>query len=535
VGAKAFGRLEIWKANLQVANDFRALGTGVGTHEGAHQLFLDIDDCDGKVFTHAESGYLQVASETGYAGAIVMFLFIGMSLFWCIGALRDSRNEVRAPAAVIMASLLANLSHAIGDFFWYTPSCTLLLVLQLASAFRLYRNSREASGRSAWTWPMPRIVSLASACGVLVLGSWLADQKLPAAMAEPEYMRYLTLTFQEQPLDEDELRELDADRHQAIIKAARRDPRNARFQELAGIACIEQFDDLQQQSENPLSHAQIRDVVIASKFESQQALHEWLKRAVGQNIRYLQLAKKYFVRALRDSPLCADSYVRLVELEFLQDSDPARSMRYLNQAIKLRPHDAQVLFSVGKNVFLSGEMDDALEYWRKAFHRSRRIQDQITDMLAEHVTPEFFLESFQPDWSGLRPLAEAFDRAGRTDEARVIWEKCLEDGTNHLKSNLSASERETTALILRDAWFGIKEPDRGILVLMEVQRQLPYSMPIRARLAWDLYAAGRYAEAADHLQWCAARSPNKDFQQAAAMAIKYRLKSVAAGHVPDRS
>lgn len=535
-GSKSFGRLEVWQANLKVTSDFPVFGTGVGTHEEAHQLHLDMIDGDSRVFTHAESSYLQVASETGLAGLFVMLLFVFTSVRWCLSGLRHSDTDVSAPAAAILASLAANLAHAAGDFFWYTPSCMLLLAFQLAGAFRLSRMEREENGRKNWSLRLPRIIPLAGACAVLVTAAWMSDQKLPAALAEADYVRYLNLTFQEQPQEEDELLGLEDERRQAIIRAARRDPASSRLQEYAALAYLSLFDARQLASENPLNSSQVREVVNASEFESQHALQDWLQRAIGRNTKLLQLSRKCLVRSLQASPLRANAYVKLAELSYLRNGDKAHERRLLNQAVKLRPNDPQLQFSVGKNLLLDGDMDGAIVYWRAAFHRSRRVRDQIINVLAEHVTPEFFVDSFQPEWSSLRPLAEAFVRAGRTEEAGVIWQKCVEGGAEQLRLHPNAAARESVSLTLRDAYFALDEPERAIRVLAAAQRQLPYSLAIRSRLGWDLFTAGRHAEAAEHLQWCAARMPgDQGLQNAASVAIKARLKSVAAGSSSDRS
>ena len=46
----------------------------------------------------------------------------------------------------------------------------------------------------------------------------------------------------------------------------------------------------QEQSENPLPLGQLRDAINASQFESSAAMHEWLDRAVGKNVKLLRIA-----------------------------------------------------------------------------------------------------------------------------------------------------------------------------------------------------------------------------------------------------
>ncbi len=572
------GREYVWRANIAVAREFPILGTGVGTHADAHQLHLD-KQTEGGEFTHAESGYLQVLSETGFVGLGLAVLFILASLWWCCGALRNPDTRVSSVAAVVLASLLANVTHAVGDFFWYTPSCMLLLAIQLACACRLYRMTQEGSGGRGQesgrelmvegrglmvrgseerrpclppltlnpqpatdvrggTGRVRQLGRLTALGGVLAAGAWMVYLKLPATLAEPDQMRYITIAVAGPGFyaDEEDRREAQLEKRQAAFRAVRFNPHDSRLQEQAAMAYVEWFNERQEQSENPLPLGQLRDAVTASQFVSPAAMHEWLDRAVGKNVKLLRIAMKHLRRALRESPLRAGSYVQLAELSFLDADREQTESAYLKQAVVLRPHDPEVLFAVGRNALLAGDLDRAMESWRVAFEHSQRFQGIITDLLAGQVTPEFFLEKLKPGWNSIALLARAFTKAGREDEARQMWVRFVSDGRQHLKTSLSEAEYESAVLALRAAHLALGEPDEAIRVMTLGLKRLPYCFPLRQVLGMDLSNENRFSEAAEHLQWCAARQPdNKGLQQAAARAIKERLKSEPAtslGSVP---
>ena len=535
------GREQVWRANIAVAQDFPIVGTGVGTHADAHQLHLD-QPVDGQEFTHAECGYLQVLSETGYVGLGLALAFILVSLWWCWGALRNADTRVSSIAAAVLASLLANVTHAVGDFFWYTPSCMLLLAIQLACVCRLYRMTREGSGGgdresevrsresevSGGTGRVRRLVSLTALGGVLAAAAWMVCLKLPAALAEPVRMRYITLSLRNREFygDDEEYQEAQHEKQQAAIRAARLDPHDSHLQEQAALAYVEWFNERQEHSENPMPLGQLQDVIRASQFESREAMQEWLDRAIGKNVKLLRSATKSLRQALRESPLRAYAYVQLAELAFLDAADEATESAYLKQACALRPHDSEILFARGKNVLLHGDLDGAMPYWREAFQRSPRVRVMMTNLLVGQVTSEFFLSKLKLEWSALPVVARAFDQVGRSEEAQPVWQKCIEEGMAHLKSELTPFERQQAIMAIHDAYTALEDPDRAIAVLSRAQRQMPENMEIRSRLAWDLYSAGRYSEAVEHLQWCAARKPNdKVYQQAAAKATKERLRN----------
>jgi O-antigen ligase len=522
------GRFEIWQANIAVARDFPVLGTGLGTHVDAYHLNFNQANDDSMEYTHAESGYLQVASESGLSGLGVAFSFILVSLGLCLRGLWHPDIRHRSIAAAVLASLLANVSHAAFDFFWYAPSCMLLLAVQLAAVLRISRAIPDAESHGD-NLPMrgfrlPRIVTLVAGAGIAAAGGWMLLHKIPAAQAEPDRMRYLYLSQERTDGEEDDV-DLAEERGDLLLRAARLDPTDSRLQESAGIEYLRRFDLRQTSSENPLAFGQIRDVVKSSEFKSKQEMKEWMNRAVGHNTRYLHLANRSFRRAIQASPLRAGSYVKAAELGFLNLTSDEDDMAILKQGLKVRPYDAEILFQVGRNVMLTGDIDGALVYWRDAFSRSRIVQNVIVRQLAPQVDPEFFMENLNPDWEAQGLVARAYDEIDRKDEARAIWEKHIREGMKRLKASMPEEKLELTALSLHDACTAIEDTDLAIQVLQRGLQRAPQSYLIRHRLAWDLYTAERYEEAADHLKWCASRRPDDDaLQEAAALVTKQSLK-----------
>lgn len=529
------GREQVWQANIAVARDFPYLGTGVGTHVDAHQLHLE-KPLDGHEFTHAESSYLQVASETGLIGLGVAALFILASLRWCLSALFCADKRVSSLAAAVLASLLGNLAHAVGDFFWYTPSCMLLLAIQLACVCRLRHITREEAGGTSFSWRLPRLLCVPALGGVAVVAVWMVAVKLPSALAEPEQMQYISLLFAEatMPGEDEDRQDLRRDKWQAAIRAARLNPHNSKFLETAGLTYLERFNTSQSETENSIPLGQLRDAIKASEFESPEAMHEWLDRAVGKNIKLLRLAKKYLRQSLKESPLRVHAYLELVELGFLDSMSAEAEDAYLKQALVLRPHDPGVLFAVGRHLSLSGDVDAAMPYWSKAFTISPEARRKVTALLAPQMSAADFLTKLEPDWSSLPDIARAFDQSGRKDEGQQIWQKCIDDSPSQSKVAKSRTERDQVLLTLCDAYTALEQQDRALAMLSKAHRQSPDNMQIRIRLAWGLYHAQRFSDAADHFIWLSTRLPgDKSIQDAAAKTTKERMRTAGGVDSPS--
>ena len=449
--------------------------------------------------------------------------------------MRNPDRNVGLNGAIVLASLLTNVVHAVGDFFWYTPSCMLLLAIQLACVCRLSHltriNALEGNRESVLQGnPVAgsRLVACGALCCVVGASLWMAYIKLPAALAESDQMWAATLSRRGREFysDNDDYRAAQRERWQSLIRAARLNPHNSRFLEEAAQAYIECFNERQETSQNPIPLGQLRDAVKASQFESQAATREWLNRAVGENVKLLRLAIKTFRKALRESPLRAESYIELVELGFVVGMSESTEATYVRHASRLRPRDSKILFAVGREALLKGDSDRAMESWRIAFQQSASLRKIIAELLASQLEPAYLLDKLAPDWNSIALLAGAFERAGRQNEAHELWNRYIRDGRRRLKVSMDDTEYLNVVLNLRDAHQAMRESGHGIRMMTLGLKRLPDSFPLRITLGRDLFTQGRYVEAADHLQWCAARQPDDSaLQNLTAHALEEKLKS----------
>lgn len=521
------GRSEIWLANIKVAGDFPVLGTGLGTHSDSYYLRIETKRDDGLEYTHAESGYLQVASETGLAGLTLTFLIIGTSFWWCLGALWNSDTKVTSAASAILASLVANVAHAVGDFFWYTPVCMLLLAVQLACASRLYRLTRQEAGRFVLTFPLPRFVCAVGICALVPLTLCMLDLRWPAALAEHHHLESILLAkIDEKDLSPEDVKMTSKQRINEVLLAAKLNPRDAKLQEAASDAYTLLFDLKQEDTDTAMSLLMLRDTVKASEFETTEAANEWLQRAVGGNLKILRHAGRALKRALTCCPLRAKSYVQLAELRFIESSaDPGFQERCLMQSLKLRPHDANTLYQVGKMRLEEGNVESTMQYWRPAFERSPRAQQLIASILAPQVEPQFFQKEFPLDHQALGTVARAYADAGRAQETRQVQRLYVRQAIIDSKEMKSDEELEILLISVRNTCRELDDLETAVQVLTRAAKRLPQSYPVRYLLSLDLIASNRAADAAEHLKWCANRRPDDmSLRNLAAQAVTERLK-----------
>jgi len=127
----------IWSTVLAAIPDFAPLGSGVGSLREIYPSYLPRYDIP-RYFTHAESGYLQIALEVGFPGLVLLGLGIVSVGAWVLrGLLAHGDRDVVLASGAVGASLLASLLQSSFDFVWYVPGCMTVTTVLIACACRL--------------------------------------------------------------------------------------------------------------------------------------------------------------------------------------------------------------------------------------------------------------------------------------------------------------------------------------------------------------------------------------------------------------
>src|SRR6185295_8042797 len=105
-------RLVIWSDALGVWRHAPALGTGLATFEaifpGVRTIVAPV------VFTHAESDWVQIATDTGTVGLIAVLATLGVMVASCLRARPRTRLDILGVAAAVAAVGVA--IQGVGNF-----------------------------------------------------------------------------------------------------------------------------------------------------------------------------------------------------------------------------------------------------------------------------------------------------------------------------------------------------------------------------------------------------------------------------------
>ncbi|MCA8995560.1 MAG: O-antigen ligase family protein [Planctomycetaceae bacterium] len=513
------GRRRIWEANIAGFQEFPILGTGLGSHPEVYWLWFN-HPADGKEYSHAESGYLQIALETGLIGLGVVVLLWLVALFWCLQGIWSSRHpQTGAAIAVSTAALLISLVHSVTDFVWYVPACvnTVLLFAVCAWRISLMRFSENASESAGSGSPKgTRFAWMAMAPLFAGIGIWMVTQKLPELAGEPLWHEYLRLSMSSQKSKADDLATAETllkRRIQLAIDAAAADPTEPRMQLHAGLACLKRFALFQMQSENPMPLGQIREAARAA-FSSKEEMDAWLDKpgVLGEGRQHLERARSCFQASLRACPLQPRPYLELAELAWLEGASEEQERQFIQQAVAVRPYDARSQFAMGTNLWTRGEMEPALKHWQEAFRLDANYRGHLIDTLALYVPAQFFLENFQPDFESLKQMKVAYAESTDRQGYGLIVQNLSKSAVKSAMKNKSLSAVEDW-LLAHECFVELGDLNSAYRAAKEAINSNPSSYKAHLTLGLFLYNNGAWKEAVGELKWCQNRRPDVDWLQ----------------------
>ena len=534
------GRRKIWTANIEAIQAGSLFGSGAGTHREIYPVYFPQSPT--LEHTHAENGYLQVATENGLLGIGLLVLMLLMVGSWCWQALRHApSNQALILAGAVTASLMVSIIHSVVDFVWFIPACMSLTILLAACALRLAQLATAEhlpSTPSLSPWTRSRWIGLAAttACAA----AWALSAIIGPAAASIHWDKYLLSSRENrhptlrqsvsEPSAQDDPAHLQA-RTEAMIyhlqKTLTHNPLSGRAHLRLAGKNLQLFEQRQLVSDNSMSIDQIRDAAIASQFASAQALRKWLVQAFGENSRLLYRAHYHARQALRLCPLQGEGYLYLANLCFLEGHSTPAINAYLEQGLRVRPHSGRVLFEAGRQRLLLGQVEQGFGDWQKIYNETGPHQQKIIRLLAGQLPANGFLEFFAPGWSTLPTLWKQYRERGTPDD----WQEIL-DYTAAVAEKSRAQQSSYQAAHIRhalgDMHQALSHPEQALIYFQQALKLSPNVYTFRRSLGRALLQAKQYPLAEPHLRWCLARKPgNESLQEELIQATKSRLTQTA--------
>ncbi|MBI5204613.1 MAG: O-antigen ligase family protein [Nitrospirae bacterium] len=135
-------RIYVWRDTANIIKDFPAFGTGLGTFRSIYPQYQT--KYSQFLFEHAENDYIEILTDTGFAGFTVVISMV--IVFFCavIKAWRRRHNIfVKCMVAGGLSSCVAIAAHSFTDFNMRIPANALLLTVIAALTYAAVYNVRE--------------------------------------------------------------------------------------------------------------------------------------------------------------------------------------------------------------------------------------------------------------------------------------------------------------------------------------------------------------------------------------------------------
>ncbi len=512
------GRRRIWAANLAAIEQGGAFGAGVGSHREIYPVYLP--ESLNLEYTHAENGYLQIATESGYLGVSLLVLSLLTVGRWCWQATRRARSVRQLVAATaVFSALAASVVHSMVDFVWFIPACMSLTILLTSCALRLAQLTAGEEAQTQIHSPWSRLRWMGLAVAGSLASVWAVSAVVGPARASTHWDRYLLASQVQQKERTKQLFALEQSpeaetNHQSLTETTisnlrqvlAHDPYFARANLRLAGKYLQLFEVRQRKADNAMSIDQIRDAAMSSHFSSAEELRQWLHQAFGDNSELLYHAYHHTQKALQLCPLQGQGYLYLANLCFLRGDDRDSIDAYVTQSIKVRPHDGSILFKAGRQALLMGRVEEALDYWRQIFLDHGNHQLRIISLLAGRIPASAFLETFQPDWHSLPYVWRWYHHAGSPED----WQDVARYAENLAESVCpNYLPRRATRIwrSLATMQQTLEEHARAVTSLERALVVAPNEYIVHREYGLALLKVERYPQAESHLRWCLTRKP----------------------------
>ncbi|MBL8815796.1 MAG: O-antigen ligase family protein [Planctomyces sp.] len=546
-------RRTLWKADLKAIQNFPIVGTGVGSHREVYPLYMtELGDFSRWEFTHAESSWIHLTLETGFAGAGLVAVGILFVLFRVTSTLFSRHNHGHGEyLAAILASLVAGVFHAAFDFIWYVPAIVVTTIALAVAGLRL--SSDFAQTKTVF---MPRIGWMGLAAAAVVGLIFVQPELSQRVLGERYFNQYLTYTLELQraahdteSADQKQIDSLGADpesmeeetdtevatesehaaapgtadyrkkqsedaesiesmrsRMTLLMKSVRANPKQPRVQLSLALLSLKMFTHQQQNSDNPIDLAQIRDAALSAEFKDTKAMQEWLNRAFRKTIRLPMMANTMSRMSLKLCPIQGDAYLTLASTGFLRDPSDTHHAAYIQQAVLVRGFDPRVRFISGKEALAAGRQDEAIREWNIVFHANRDRRRKITQALAALAPSSFLIDEFHPSPQELVDVLQVHRAINRSNDLEMI----LGHIERYSEAEFTKTSNEMRVALLMEAYeaaYQMQQRERAENFLRKAVTVAEDSYWPRRALGLLLYEMEKYQEASEHFMWCYEQHP----------------------------
>ena len=524
------GRREVWQAAVETITDFPVLGTGIGSHAAIAKAYMP--PTDKHIFTHAENSYLNLGVETGLVGLGLAITSLLIAFACCAIVFLKGTAQEQAIAVALTGGLTAGTVHAATDFIWYVPACSTLMMLLGACALKL------ASGHMHVISPpqisLDRLSAAIASIGIVTVLVFVSYRQLQEAKAQTffEYSIKQTRTLEklsrqsvsqtsqhavktkgkitnlpaESTKERGVITELE-NRIDSLEKTVALHPGHLQAWTDLAFCKLEHFGLTRRIAGETIRLTDIRQTVEQTQFQSKAARIAWVQKITGDGFQDLTQAKNAAMRAVTVNPCAGNAWCVLAATSFLNTQDSGLPQACINQALRVRPHEGQVLFDAANQAELDGNAARATQLRKQCFAECPSERGRVLNVLLPMISAVEACELLQPDINGLRTIDGLWSRSSSKETMKPVKELRLAkvyEAAQQVKGTTQSNLLYEAAIIERT--LGNTDNAAATITAALVANPNNYQMRL---VHIDLaLAAGDTATAKKEIDWCLLRRPD---------------------------
>ena len=548
--ASLAGRREVWQAAVETITDFPVLGTGIGSHAAVTKAYMP--PTDKRIFTHAENSYLNLGVETGLIGLGLAIVSLLIGFACCAIVFLKGTTPEQIIAIALTGGLTAGTVHAATDFIWYVPACSTLMMLLGACAVRLASSHIHAISLPRLT--LDRVsATIASVSAVAVL-VFVGHRQLQAAKAQIFFEDSIEQSRTLEKLSRQTTGQAALFAAKTKIKMADSPAESTNEHEI--VTELEaRIDSLEKTVALQLDHTQawtdlafcklehfgltrriagetiglteIRQAVEQTQFESADARTTWIQKITGENFQDLTQSMNAALRAVTVNPCAGNAWCVLAATSFLNTQDSGLPQACINQALRVRPHEGQVLFEAANQAELSGKTNRAMQLRQQCFAECPSERGRVLNVLLPMISAVSVCELLQPDVTGLRAIDGLWSRSSSKEDMKPVKELRLAkvyEAVQRVKGTTQSNLLYEAAIIERT----LGNTDNAATTITAALVANPNNFQMRLVHIDLALAAGDTTTAKKEIDWCLLRRPDSQKLQGRIQQLKQlRIKQAS--------
>ena len=548
--ASLAGRRKVWQAAVETIKDFPVLGAGIGSHAAISKAYMP--PTDKVICTHAENSYLNLGVETGLVGLGIAVVSIVIGFLCCGVVFVRGTAQEQIIAIALTGGLTAGTVHAAGDFIWYVPACSTLMMLLGACAVKLASSHIQAISLPRLT--VDRVSATIASIGAVAMLVFIGHRQLQAAKAqiffEDSIKQSRTLekisrqstgqaalyaaktkiktadSPDESTTEHEIVTELEA-RIDSLEKTVALQPDHTQAWADLAFCKLEHFGLTRRIAGETIGLTEIRQTVEQTQFESADARTAWVQKIAGDGFQNLTQAMNAALRAVTVNPCAGNAWCMLAATSFLNTQDSGLPQACINQALRVRPHEGQVLFEAANQAELDGYQTRAMQLQQQCFAECPSERGRVLNVLLPMMSAVAVCELLQPDVTGLRAIDGLWSRSSSKEDMKPVKELRLAkvyEAAQRVKGTTQSNLLYEAAIIERT----LGNTDNAATTITAALVANPNNFQMRLVHIDLALAAGDTTTAKKEIDWCLLRRPDSQKLQGRIQQLKQlRIKQAS--------